>query len=121
MSTPAAATRARTHRSAPATSIGEPQSTTVAFLLNALNSFVRLSSAAATKTSVVSGSGFSMRARSSSSALAAASLSRLGASSASAWATMTTRRGAIIGSVRPASTIDATPSAILSPVVISPA
>ena len=56
-----------------------------------------------------------------SSARDAASLSRFGASSVSACATMTTRRGAIIGSVRTAATSDATPSASLSPVVMSPA
>ena len=76
---------------------------------------------AATSTSVVCGSGCLMKASSWSSARVAASLSRLGISSVSAWRTVTTRRGAIIGSVRAAAISEATPSASRSPVVKSPA
>ena len=65
----------------------------------------------ATNTSVVCGSGCLSSASSCSSARVAASLSRFGTSSVSACSTMTTRRGAIIGSVRAAATSDATPSA----------
>ena len=82
---------------------------------------LRLSRAVTTSTSVVCASGCLTIASSSSSARVAASLSRFGASSVSACRTVTTRRGTIIGSVRTAAMIDATPSSSRSPVVQSPA
>jgi hypothetical protein len=77
--------------------------------------------APATNTRVVCGSGCLSIASSWSSARVAASLSRFGASSIPACVTTTTRRGTIIGSVRTADTSPATPSASLSPDVMSPA
>ena len=61
-------------------------------------------------TSVVSRGGDAIRRSNSSSARVAASLSRFGIRTVSACRSTTTRRGAIIGSVRTAATRPATPA-----------